>query len=199
MRGKGGASAFSRAGLPRPADPRPGLGRACENIDFRMCGEDDARWRLSRAARDADLILVRRRHGPPRRRANSAELARRLGLPILLVIDAAAMAGSFGTVAFGPEKLWRGREHHPRARQPHRQQAPRRTRAENPAARHHLGRPPAARCRLRAARAPSRPAAGGRDRRPRRAHRAHGRCAGRHTRRGTTARRRIRRIASADF
>jgi cobyrinic acid a,c-diamide synthase len=76
-------------------------GSPCENIDFRMCGEEDARWRLARAAEEADLILVEGVMGLHDGEPNSAELARRLGLPILLVIDASAMAGSFGAVAWG--------------------------------------------------------------------------------------------------
>jgi cobyrinic acid a,c-diamide synthase len=76
-------------------------GSPCENIDFRMCGEADARWRLARAADDADLILVEGVMGLHDGEPSSAELARRLGLPILLVIDASAMAGSFGAVAWG--------------------------------------------------------------------------------------------------
>ena len=76
-------------------------GAPCENIDFRMCGEEDARWRLARAAQDADLILVEGVMGLHDGEPNSAELARRLGLPMLLVIDASAMAGSFGAVAWG--------------------------------------------------------------------------------------------------
>ncbi len=73
----------------------------CENIDFAMCGEADARWRLSRAAAEADLILVEGVMGLHDGEPSAAELARRLGLPILLVVDAAAMAGSFGAVAWG--------------------------------------------------------------------------------------------------
>ncbi len=76
-------------------------GQPCENIDFRMGGENDARWRLARAAADADLILVEGVMGLNDGAPNSAELARRLGLPVLLVIDASAMAGSFGAVAWG--------------------------------------------------------------------------------------------------
>ncbi len=76
-------------------------GHPCENIDFRMCGEADARWRLARAAADADLILVEGVMGLHDGEPSAAELARRLGLPILLVIDASAMAGSFGAVAWG--------------------------------------------------------------------------------------------------
>ena len=76
-------------------------GRPCENIDLRMCGETDARWRLARAAQEADLILVEGVMGLYDSEPSGAELARRLGLPILLVIDAAALAGSFGAVAWG--------------------------------------------------------------------------------------------------
>lgn len=76
-------------------------GDVCENIDFRMCGEADARWRLARAAATADLILVEGVMGLHDGEPSSAELARRLGLPILLVMDAGAMAGSFGAVAWG--------------------------------------------------------------------------------------------------
>jgi cobyrinic acid a,c-diamide synthase len=76
-------------------------GRPCENIDLAMCGEADARWRLGRAAREADLILVEGVMGLYDSEPSGAALARRLGLPILLVVDAGAMAGSFGAVAWG--------------------------------------------------------------------------------------------------
>lgn len=73
----------------------------CENIDLRMCGEGEARWRLGRAAAEADLILVEGVMGLYDSEPTGAALARRLGLPILLVVDAGAMAGSFGAVAWG--------------------------------------------------------------------------------------------------
>ncbi len=76
-------------------------GQPCENIDFRMCGEADARWRLARAAKDADLILVEGVMGLHDGEPSAAALARLLGLPVLLVLDASAMAGSFGAVAWG--------------------------------------------------------------------------------------------------
>lgn len=76
-------------------------GAPCETIDFRMAGEEDARWRLARAARQADLLLVEGVMGLHDGEPSAAELARRLHLPILLVIDASAMAGSFGAVAWG--------------------------------------------------------------------------------------------------
>lgn len=76
-------------------------GRPCHNIDFRMAGEADARWRLARAAENSDLILVEGVMGLHDGEPSAAELARRLGLPVLLVVDAQAMAGSFGAVAWG--------------------------------------------------------------------------------------------------
>ncbi len=76
-------------------------GAPCHNLDPWMGGEADAAWRLAAAARDAELILVEGVMGlfdgsPP-----AAELAARLGIPLLAVIDAAAMAGSFGAIAYG--------------------------------------------------------------------------------------------------
>jgi cobyrinic acid a,c-diamide synthase len=49
----------------------------------------------------ADLILVEGVMGLHDGEPSAAELARRLGLPVLLVLDASAMAGSFGAVAWG--------------------------------------------------------------------------------------------------
>ena len=76
-------------------------GQPCDNIDLRLAGEADARWRLARAAVENDLVLVEGVMGLHDGEPSAAELARQLGLPILLVVDAAAMAGSFGAVAWG--------------------------------------------------------------------------------------------------
>ena len=76
-------------------------GSPCYNVDLRMCGEDDARDRLASAAADADLILVEGVMGLYDGEPSAAELAARLGLPILAVIDGASMAGSFGAIAYG--------------------------------------------------------------------------------------------------
>ncbi|MEJ2610966.1 MAG: cobyrinate a,c-diamide synthase [Candidatus Thiodiazotropha sp.] len=73
----------------------------CENIDLSMCGEADARWRLARAARDSDLILIEDVMGLYDSEQSGAAMARILGVPILLVVDAQAMAGSFGAVCYG--------------------------------------------------------------------------------------------------
>lgn len=76
-------------------------GAPCYNVDLYMCGEADATWRLAEAARDADLILVEGVMGLYDGQPAGADLAARLGLPILTVIDASAMATSFGAIAYG--------------------------------------------------------------------------------------------------
>ena len=73
----------------------------CENLDFRMGGEEDVAWRLARAARDNDVILIEGVMGLFDGEPSAADLARRYNLPILLVIDGSAMARSFGAIALG--------------------------------------------------------------------------------------------------
>ena len=76
-------------------------GAPCQNIDLWMCGEEDIAWRLADAARTADLILVEGVMGLFDGDPSAAELATRIGIPILTVIDGAAMAASFGAIAYG--------------------------------------------------------------------------------------------------
>jgi len=76
-------------------------GAPCENLDLWMCGEDDAAWRLSRAAQDADVILVEGVMGLFDGAPSAADIARRFNLPVLAVIDASAMAQTFGALAHG--------------------------------------------------------------------------------------------------
>lgn len=71
------------------------------NIDLGMCGEADVAWRLHAAASEADLILVEGVMGLYDGEPSAAALARRFGLPVLAVIDARAMAQTFGAVAYG--------------------------------------------------------------------------------------------------
>jgi len=70
-------------------------------LDLWMTGEADARARLYAAAGEADLILVEGVMGLFDGSPSSADLARTLGLPVLAVIDAAAMAQTFGALATG--------------------------------------------------------------------------------------------------
>ncbi len=76
-------------------------GTPCDNLDSRMGGESDVAWRLARAARDNDVILIEGVMGLFDGDPSAADLARRYNLPILVVIDGSAMAKSFGAIALG--------------------------------------------------------------------------------------------------
>jgi cobyrinic acid a,c-diamide synthase len=76
-------------------------GQPVHNMDLWMTGEADVRARLHAAAQDADLIIVEGVMGLFDGEPSAADLARRFGLPVLAVIDASAMAGTFGALAFG--------------------------------------------------------------------------------------------------
>ncbi len=70
-------------------------------LDLWMTGEVDCRSRLTAAAQEADLILVEGVMGLFDGTPSAADLARRFGLHVLAVVDASAMAGTFGAMAFG--------------------------------------------------------------------------------------------------
>ena len=70
-------------------------------LDLWMTGEADCRARLHAAAQQADLLIVEGVMGLYDGEPSAADLALRFGLPVLAVIDAGAMAGTFGAVAYG--------------------------------------------------------------------------------------------------
>lgn len=76
-------------------------GAPVHQIDLWMTGEDDIRERLHAAAQEADLILVEGVMGLFDGEPSAADLARRFGLPVLAVINASSMAGTFGALAHG--------------------------------------------------------------------------------------------------
>ncbi|HVR53623.1 MAG TPA: cobyrinic acid a,c-diamide synthase, partial [Pseudorhodoferax sp.] len=76
-------------------------GAPVHQLDLWMTGEADCRARLHAAAAEADLVIVEGVMGLFDGDPSAADLARRLGLPVLAVIDAGAMAGTFGALAFG--------------------------------------------------------------------------------------------------
>ncbi len=76
-------------------------GRPCQNLDLGMCGETDARWRLARAAADSDLIIIEGVMGLFDGTPSAADIACRFNIPVLAMIDAGAMAQTFGAVAHG--------------------------------------------------------------------------------------------------
>lgn len=82
-------------------------------LDLWINGEADCRARLHAAAQEADLILVEGVMGLFDGEPSAADLAQRFALPVLAVIDASAMAGTFGALAFGlqhyrPDLPWAG-------------------------------------------------------------------------------------------
>lgn len=76
-------------------------GAPVHQLDLWMCGEADVRARLHAAAGEADLILIEGVMGLFDGDPSSADLAAHLGLPVLAVIDASAMARTFGALATG--------------------------------------------------------------------------------------------------
>ncbi|MHB1142878.1 MAG: cobyrinate a,c-diamide synthase [Sulfuricaulis sp.] len=76
-------------------------GNPVYQLDLWMGGEDHCRHLLYEAAGDADLILIEGVMGLFDGDPSSADLAALFGIPVLAVIDASAMAQTFGAVAFG--------------------------------------------------------------------------------------------------
>lgn len=82
-------------------------------LDLWINGEADCAHRLAQAAADADLVVVEGVMGLHDGEPSAASLARRFGLPVLAVIEASAMAGTFAAVAHGlqtwkPGLRWAG-------------------------------------------------------------------------------------------
>jgi cobyrinic acid a,c-diamide synthase len=76
-------------------------GAPVHQLDLWMVGERKCKQLLYGAAGEADLILVEGAMGLFDGEPSSADLAARFGLPVLAVIDAGAMAQTFGAVAHG--------------------------------------------------------------------------------------------------
>ncbi len=88
-------------------------GAPVHSLDLWMTGEADCARRLHAAACEADLIIVEGVMGLFDGEPSAADLARRFGLPVLAVVDASSMAGTFGAMAFGlrhyqPDLPWAG-------------------------------------------------------------------------------------------
>lgn len=76
-------------------------GAPVHQLDLWMTGEADCAQRLHEAAQDADLIIVEGVMGLFDGQPSAADLAQRFGLKVVAVIDAGAMAGTFGALAWG--------------------------------------------------------------------------------------------------
>ena len=76
-------------------------GALVHQLDLWMNGEADCAQRLHDAAAESDLILIEGVMGLFDGSPSAADLARHFGVPVLAVVDASAMAGTFGALAFG--------------------------------------------------------------------------------------------------
>jgi cobyrinic acid a,c-diamide synthase len=76
-------------------------GHPVYQLDLWMGGEAHCRGLLYEAAAEADLILIEGVMGLFDGTPSSADLAQLLGVPVLAVIDAEAMAQTFGAIAHG--------------------------------------------------------------------------------------------------
>ena len=76
-------------------------GAPVHSLDLWMTGEADCRARLHAAAAESDLLVIEGVMGLFDGTPSAADLAQRFGLPVLAVIDAHAMAGTFGALAYG--------------------------------------------------------------------------------------------------
>jgi cobyrinic acid a,c-diamide synthase len=76
-------------------------GNPVYQLDLWMGGEDHCRNLLYDAAGQADLILIEGVMGLYDGQPSSADLAELFGIPVLAVVDASAMAQTFGAIAFG--------------------------------------------------------------------------------------------------
>jgi cobyrinic acid a,c-diamide synthase len=76
-------------------------GHPVHNLDLWLNGEADIRARLHEAATHSDLILIEGVMGLFDGEPSAADLAVKLGIPVLAVIDAGSMAGTFGALVHG--------------------------------------------------------------------------------------------------
>lgn len=76
-------------------------GHTVYQLDLFMGGEAHCRQLLARAAESADLILVEGVMGLFDGKPSSADLAATFGLPVIVVLDASAMAQTFAALATG--------------------------------------------------------------------------------------------------
>lgn len=76
-------------------------GHAVDPLDLWLLGDVDCARRLAAAAAEADLVIVEGVMGLFDGQPSAADLAQRFGIPVLAVIDAGAMAGTFAAVAHG--------------------------------------------------------------------------------------------------
>lgn len=80
-------------------------GHPVYQVDLWMVGETHSRLLIADAAKQADIILIEGVMGLFDGAPSTADLAATLGIPVLAVIDASAMAQTFAALAFGLAKF----------------------------------------------------------------------------------------------
>ena len=86
-------------------------GRSSHNLDGWLCSREFVRDMVARRAADADLALVEGvmgcfdGRGATSDEGSTAEIAKWLGAPVILVVDAGAMARSAGAIVLGFERF----------------------------------------------------------------------------------------------
>jgi cobyrinic acid a,c-diamide synthase len=76
-------------------------GQPAYQLDLWLAGEAECRRLVYEAAQDADLILIEGVMGLFDGEPCCADLAQKLGVPVLAVIDATGVAQTFGAIAYG--------------------------------------------------------------------------------------------------
>jgi cobyrinic acid a,c-diamide synthase len=76
-------------------------GAPVQTLDLWLLGEHGCRAQLAHAAAEADVVLVEGVMGLYDGTPSAAELAQRFGIPVVVVIDAAAMAQTAGALLMG--------------------------------------------------------------------------------------------------
>lgn len=76
-------------------------GAPVEQLDLWMTGAVDCAARLHAAAQETDLLLIEGVMGLFDGDDSVADLAQRFGIPVMAVVDASAMGGTLGAIAYG--------------------------------------------------------------------------------------------------
>lgn len=76
-------------------------GRPVYNLDLGMCGLEDGKAQLYRAAENADVIIIEGVMGLYDGTPSSADIAETFGIPVALTIDASGMAQTFAAISYG--------------------------------------------------------------------------------------------------